>query len=1084
VQSADAPFNFPVVQPVTVRKRDGRTTQPFDVGKIESAVRKAWVEAEGSVDEEALHCVATFVSATLHSDVTDVEQIQDVVEVALMRANQFKVAKAYIIYRQKRTEARAVRQQPDASAVSDYIHASKYARYVPEMQRREVYEETVAREEGMHLRRFAHIPELLPLITRAHDLVREKKVLPSMRSMQFGGTAIEANHNRIYNCSATLIDRPRAFAEAMFLLLSGCGVGYSVQIEHVEKLPALVDVDEKKVVHHVIDDTIEGWANALDALINSYIGGYYVEFAFNKIRGAGAPLKTSGGRAPGHQKLKLALERVRKVLHSAQGRQLRPIECHRILCHAADAVLSGGIRRSAMICLFSIEDSELMHIKADRDWYDKEPWLANANNSVVLKRDEVKEKHFKRIFGMTKNFGEPGVLFVSDYNHVTNPCVPPGTRILTREGYVAIETCVNRPTVVWNGLEWRTVTPHVTGHDQPIVRVHLSDGTSLDCTDYHEWCVAAGKWSRDHTEERVRAIDLEEGDTLMRYDMPLVENGVDMPYAYSHGFWCADGTVEDAGRKTAMCYGIKRGLIARMEHGGAVERISDDTERGRSRVVFTSNMPDKFVVPHNTSIQSRLDWVAGLLDGDGSVVKNPKSVGLQLSSVNVPFLREVRLLLTTLGVQAKIAEMHEGGMRLLPDGRGGKAEYLTQPSFRLLINATDTHRLVRAGLRTSRLDLSAAETLPQRDARRFVTVTAVERLAPAPVVYCFTEESNHTGTFEGIVTGQCAEIGLDPLLVHEDGTTSTGWAMCNLCEINAAKLTSFEDFSEAAWAATLIGTMQATYTDMPYLGKVTEAIVRRDALLGIGMTGMQDAPHIACHPDYQRVVAGKVVDWNREYAALLGINQAARTTCVKPSGTTSLELGNVGSGIHPHHARRYIRRVTADELEVVFQAFKTANPHMCVKKPDGKWVIEFPVEAPEGAVLKEDLTAEQFMEMVRSTQQNWVVPGATRPSHAPGLSHNVSNTITVRSTEWAEVADYLWKHRDNFTGVSLLSDTGDMVYAFAPFEAVKTEAQERRWNELIVGYTPIDYLSVFEAEDGTNLTGEAACANGACEWRP
>lgn len=742
-------IDLPLVQPAIVRKRDGQTTQPFDVGKIENAVRKAWLEAEGSIDEEELHRVATFVTATL-PETADVEQIQDAVEIALMRAKKFAVAKAYIIYREKRTQARTARRRPDAGAVMEYIHASKYARYIPELQRREVYDETVSRVEMMHLKRFAAFETLKPEIQRAFQLVREKRVLPSMRSMQFGGVAVEANHNRIYNCSATLIDRPRAFAEAMFLLLSGCGVGYSVQIEHVEKLPELADIDEKKVVHHVIEDTIEGWSNALDALVNSYIHGYYVEFAFHKIRAAGSPLKTSGGRAPGHQKLRLALERVRAVLHGAQGRKLRPIECHRILCHAADAVLSGGIRRSAMICLFSLEDSELMHIKADRDWYEKEPWLQNANNSVVLKRNEVKEKHFKRIFSMTKNFGEPGVLFVSDYNHVTNPC---------------------------------------------------------------------------------------------------------------------------------------------------------------------------------------------------------------------------------------------------------------------------------------------------------------------------------------------AEIGLDPILVNEDGTTSTGWAMCNLCEINASKLTSFDDFREAAWAATLIGTLQATYTDMPYLGKVTEAIVRRDALLGIGMTGMQDAPHIACNPSFQRTLAQQVVEWNREWATLLGINPAARTTCVKPSGTTSLELGVVGSGIHPHHARRYIRRVTADELEVVFQHFKTVNPHMCVRRPDGKWMLEFPVEAPDGAVLKEDLSAEQFMEMVRSTQQNWVVPGQARPSHVPGLSHNVSNTISVRPDEWHTVSNYLWKHRDNFTGVSLLPYDGDTIYAFAPFEAVRTEAQERRWNELVAYYKPVDYLSMFEAEDGTSLTGEAACANGACEWR-
>lgn len=746
MQSSDA-FGLSIVQPTSVRKRDGETTQPFDVGKISSAVRKAWAEAEGRVDEGELSRVATFITAALPPDIADVEQIQDTVEIALMRAKKYKVAKAYILYREKRAEARRGRLHPDKEAVSGYIHAGKYARYISELMRREVHEETVDRGMMMHLRRFEHIPELRPLILRAYQMVREKKVLPSMRSMQFGGAAIEANHNRIYNCSASLVDRPRVFAEAMFLLLSGCGVGYSVQIDHVEKLPPIAFVNKKAVIHHTVQDTIEGWADALDRLIDAYIAGYHVEFDYHLIRAAGTPLKTSGGRAPGHLKLKESLERVREVLDNAQGRQLRPIDCHRIMCHAADAVLSGGIRRSAMICLFSLEDSEMMNIKAERNWFSREPWLANANNSVVLKRDEVKEKQFKRIFKSTRFYGEPGFLFVDDYNHVTNPC---------------------------------------------------------------------------------------------------------------------------------------------------------------------------------------------------------------------------------------------------------------------------------------------------------------------------------------------AEIGLDPLLVLPDGTTKTGWAMCNLCEINAAKLTSLADFKEAAWAATLIGTLQATYTNMPYLGEVTEQIVRRDALLGVGMTGMQDAPGIACDPEYQREVAQLCVAWNREYAKLVGINPAARVTCVKPSGTTTLALGSCGSGIHPHHARRYIRRVTADELEVVFQAFKSINPHMCVQKPDGKWVIEFPVEAPDGATIKEDLSAEQFMDIVRSTQQNWVLPGTTRESAAPGLRHNVSNTITVREGEWDTVSDYLWQHRDSFTGVSLLPDDGDTIYPFAPFEAVKTEAQERRWNELVAGYVPVNYLEVFEAEDGTNLTGELACSGGAC----
>jgi ribonucleoside-diphosphate reductase alpha chain len=213
-----------------VRKRDGQSTQPFDPSKVRAAVEAAWKEAR-EVDEKAIARIANRVVADLDdaSEVT-VEQIQDAIEVALMRAHRHDVARAYILYRQRRAEMRADRPHPDGDAIADYIHAAKYARFRPELGRREVYEETVARVEGMHLHEF---PELADEVRGAFDLVRAKRVLPSMRSMQFGGEAIEANNCRIFNCAATLMDRPRAFAEVLYLLLCGTGTGYSVQFEHV-----------------------------------------------------------------------------------------------------------------------------------------------------------------------------------------------------------------------------------------------------------------------------------------------------------------------------------------------------------------------------------------------------------------------------------------------------------------------------------------------------------------------------------------------------------------------------------------------------------------------------------------------------------------------------------------------------------------------------------------------------------------------------------------------------------------------------------------------------------------------------------
>ena len=1071
------------------RKRDGVTLQDFDPGKLERAVSLAWRDSLGDLDPKAVHTVVKTAIAALPFGTVDVETVQDAVETALMRHGFFSVAKSYILYRHERHEARLLRGKAvDPKGLADYIHAGKYARYLPELERREVFEETVLRVERMHIRKF---PVYADAIRGAFDFVREKKVLPSMRSMQFGGEAIEANNCRMYNCSFSLVDRLEVFSEALFLLLSGCGVGYSVQYDHVECLPPLVYVNQKSIVHHIVADTIEGWAEALKALVLSYQLGVNVEFSYHLIRPAGSPLKRSGGRAPGHLKLKESLEKIRGVLSAAQGRKLRPIECHRILCHAADAVLSGGIRRSAMIALFSPDDSEMLYAKTGA-WYEKDPWFSNANNSAQLIRGDVKKKQFKRIFEMSKQWGEPGFNFTSDPNYGTNPCVPAGTRILTREGYVPIEQRVGQETVVWNGISWRTVTPQITGHDQPLVRVYLSDGTSLACTDYHEWCIATGRWSRDHIEERVKAKDLEVGDVLMRYDMPVVEGGEDLPHAYTHGFWCADGTTEDAGRKVAYLYGGKQDLLAVLDCDRSGK---PNIPLDRTRVVLPKHMPEKFFVPTSASTQTRLEWLAGLFDGDGTVVRNPNSAGLQLTSVNLNFLQEVRLLLTTLGVQAKIADAREAGARFLPDGRGGQAEYLTQRSYRVLINATDTHKLVQLGFKTHRLDLSLAQMPPQRDARRFVTVEAVERLPPADVVYCFTEDSNHTGTFEGIVTGQCAEIGLNPKLVIdaqvqadlamrgvsvELGAVYTGWSFCNLCEINAAKFESFEDFKKAAEAATLIGTLQASYTEMPYLGWVSETIAKREALLGIGMTGMLDKPEIACNPEFQKQVALQIKDDNAEFAAWFGIRPAARTTCIKPSGTTSLELGCVASGHHAHHARRYIRRVTADELEFVFQAFKKVNPGMCVRKPDGKWVVEFPVEAPAGATLKGDLGAIEFLNMVLSTQQNWVLPGTREDNGSPGLNHNVSNTVTVRPEEWDAVAEYLWENREFFTGVSLLPSTGDKDYAFAPNEAIVTPADEHRWNDLLIAYKAVDYTALREESDDTTLSSEAACVGGVC----
>jgi ribonucleoside-diphosphate reductase alpha chain len=285
-----------------------------------------------------------------------------------------------------------------------------------------------------------------------------------------------------------------------------------------------------------------------------------------------------------------------------------------------------------------------------------------------------------------------------------NPCVVAGTYVLTREGYETIESLVGKSVMVWNGEEWSCVAPRVTGHNQPIVKVKLSDNTSLICTTYHEWIIAGG--------ERVRAKDLQPEDCLEKFAMPVVEGGRDWKEAYMHGVLCGDGQ-ESGHSKGVLLYEDKKQLAPILEELGG--RCSNQNDAyGRVWVGFPRNLPQKFAVPFDLSIKSRLDWFAGILDTDGAVLKNPNSVCLQVSSVNEGFLNDIRLLLTTLGVQAKVTSATEAGFRPLPDGHGGSKDYYCQKLWRLLVNASDTHKLASLGLKPMLM------CLLQRDCQRLI----------------------------------------------------------------------------------------------------------------------------------------------------------------------------------------------------------------------------------------------------------------------------------------------------------------------------------------------------------------------------
>lgn len=298
----------------------------------------------------------------------------------------------------------------------------KYARFVPELNRRETWMELVTRNKEMHQRKY---PQLHDEIENVYKFVYDKKVLPSMRSLQFGGKPIEISPNRIYNCAYMPIDDWRAFGEVMFLLLGGTGVGYSVQKHHVDKLPEIRKPKVDRERRFLVSDSIEGWADAIKAVVKSYFtGGSSLRFDYSDIRPKGARLITSGGKAPGSEPLRICVEKLRAILDlKKDGDKLAPIEVHDMVCHIADAVLAGGIRRAALISLFSADDDEMISCKFG-SWWELNPQRGRANNSAVLLRSKVTEEFFRGLWKKIElsNAGEPGIYFSNDKDWGTNPC--------------------------------------------------------------------------------------------------------------------------------------------------------------------------------------------------------------------------------------------------------------------------------------------------------------------------------------------------------------------------------------------------------------------------------------------------------------------------------------------------------------------------------------------------------------------------------------------------------------------------------------------------------------------------------------
>ena len=926
--------------------------------------------------------------------------------------------------------------------LSDIVAFRTYAKFLPHLGRREILEESINREMMMHLDKF---PKLSRDIVKAFRKVHDLEVMPSMRGLQFAGDAIIKNNARQYNCSFTPIDHVKCFSESLFLLLSGVGVGFSVQNRHVSRLPKIgIPREEGRFIIH---DSILGWAQAVDALMDAYFNNSIKPvFDYSAIRPKGSYLVTTGARAPGPEPLKYMLQTVESRLKEAQGRKLRPIEVHDIVCLISDCVLAGGIRRAALLSLFDRDDTEMLKAKSG-DWWVKHPYRARANNSAVLPRSEVTKEEFMEIFRACKDSGagEPGFSWTNNPDWGFNPCVTGDTEILTREGYVRIDSVVDTEQEIWNGFEWSTVTPKVTGRNQQLLTITFSDGRLLTCTPYHKFHISTDY--RGGTKV-VEARDLESGMKLIKHEFPLIEGGVEYEHAYTQGFISAEG-MDDYNFFTL--YEPKRCVVNRLT-GGALVSWDDEQKRGRFSIKHTK-LPKNFV-PFNWSVKSRLDWLSGLFDGDGTELREG---GLQLVSVDRKFLDNVQKLLSTLGIQSKVTMANKAGYRPMPDGHGGTKEFYCQDAYRILVGAVQMQQLKKLGLKCERM---AFDKTPQRDASQFVTVVDVTEAGTAEKVYCFNEPKRHLGIFGGVITGQCHEIALNPN------------QFCNLSTINQTGIKNEKDFLDRVYSATLLGTLQAAYTDFPFLRSKWKETTEREALIGASFTGIADAAGIVT-PDMLEKGAKLALEVNEKYAKKIGINPAARLTAIKPEGTSSTVLGS-SSGIHARHAEYYLRRVRMNKNDALASYLSSVVPELVeddVTSSNGI-VVTIPQESPAGAIIRDAETAMSLFNRAMMYNKHWVDPG-----HRSGDNkHNVSCTISVKDNEWEELADAMWNARHEYSGMSLLPFDGGS-YRQAPFETCTKE----KYEELSKLVKEIDLKQVKEEEDNTNRMESIACAGGLCE---
>ena|SRR3990167_2255376 len=929
--------------------------------------------------------------------------------------------------------------------LSDIIFFDKYARYREDFGRRETYEECIDRNKAMHLKKF---PELAKEIEEAYSYVYLKLVLPSMRSLQFSGKAIEVTASRIYNCSYLPIDDVHAFSEIMFLLLGGTGTGYSVQKHHIDKLPIIKE--RKKPFKYLIQDSIEGWADSVKVLMRSYFEGRTEpRFDFSAIRAKGSRLVTSGGKAPGPEPLRICLTKIDSILRSkAIESKLTPLEAHDILCLCADAVLAGGIRRAAMSCLFDRDDMDMLYCKSG-DWFELHPHRARANNSAVFPRGEITEEEFFNFWEIIKSnkTGEPSIFWTNDKNVGSNPCQPAWATVLTPQGLSTIGK-VSIGDKIWSEIGWTTVIKKWSTGVKEVYEYRTSTGCFYG-TKNHKILQDGIKIEAENAE----SVDLLSGPFETDYNINIQD--------IMDGLVIGDGTVHVASNNKVLLeigekdqdYFISEvaTLIGKKCSSGPYNySITTTINYKELPKTYLREIPERFLVDKKKLV----GFLRGLYTANGSVISSG-SGRILLKGSSKKLIQQTQLALSSLGIISYITTNKPTVVTF------SNGEYLCKESYDLNISTHFDRFIQIIGFIQDYKNEAAEKFLgKERKSRLNGDIQSKNLISEEEVFDITVDNESHTYWTGGLNVSNCFEASLNP------------FSFCNLCEINGYLVNSQTTLDKAVWAAAFIGTLQASYTDFHYLRPCWKEATEKDALIGIGITGIATRGFL--NLDLEQA-AKIVVETNAKIAKRIGINRAARCTLVKPSGTASSLLGCC-SGIHSWHSNYYNRRFRVGKNQELYFYLMGLMPELIeddIEKPHLQAIVSIPIAAPLGAITREESPID-LLERMKDIYSRWVTPGWNKGVN----SHTVSITVSIKDDEWDLIGQWMWDNRRSYGAISTLPyDIGN--YKQPPFE----EISEQEYERLSMYLQRINTSYIEELADNTNLTGEIACGAGGCDIR-